>query len=56
MNKCELTKHDALKMLIKKPVIFGHTVGFKLLTKLHNKWIKQMVYDKGDMTLQAHRG
>ena len=51
-----MTKHDALAVLVKKPYIFGKHVGFTLLTKLHSKWIKQMVYDKGDMTLQAHRG
>lgn len=51
-----MTKHDALHLLVKKPHIFGHAVGFGLLTKLHSKWIKQMVYDKDDVTLQAHRG
>ena len=46
----------AVKTLLKNPEIIGKAVGFKDLTKLHGDWIHQMVYGKGDYTLQAHRG
>ena len=44
-----------LLTLKEQPYKIGHMVGFTKLTKLHNKWIKSMLYGKGDMTLQAHR-
>ena len=46
----------AVKTLLKNPEIIGKAVGFKDLTKMHGDWIHQMVYGKGDYTLQAHRG
>ena len=36
--------------------ILGWQVGFKDLTPLHGEWIREMVFGKGDYTLQAHRG
>jgi predicted phage terminase large subunit-like protein len=46
-----------LKQLRDNPVALAHELGFtKLKKKLHNKWIQDMVYGKGDDTLQAHRG
>ena len=30
-------------------------LGFKKLTTMHNRWIKQMAFGKGDHTLQGHR-
>lgn len=51
-----LNKQIAMNILVKKPYIFGKCVGFSLLTELHNKWIRKMVFEKEDMTLQAHRG
>ena len=38
------------------PEKIGIQVGFKDLTPLHGEWIREMVFDKGDYTLQAHRG
>ncbi len=51
-----LSREDALYILVEKPYLFGQAVGFDLLTELHNKWIRSMVYKHDDETLQAHRG
>ena len=51
-----ITRNDALEILLKYPYLFGHAVGFTLLTELHNNWIISMVLGHGDETLQAHRG
>lgn len=57
MNNCEmLSRKEAINILTRKPYLFGRAVGFNLLTDLHNNWIKTMVYDSDDQTLQAHRG
>ena len=52
----KLTRTKAIEVLCNHPFKFGHSVGFTLLTELHNKWIKEMVFGKDDKTLQAHRG
>lgn len=52
----KLTKETALRLLLNEPYKFGHLLGFKKLTKLHNKWIIEMVRGKTDRTIQAHRG
>lgn len=50
------TQNDALGIL-RAPAAFGRQIGFSLLTdKLHGEWIREMVWGRGDMTLQAHRG
>lgn len=49
-------KKRLLTQLKTNPVDLARRLGFKLLGKLHNKWIIDMVYGKGDKTLQAHRG
>lgn len=51
-----LTRRTAIEVFKNKPYKFGHMVGFTKLTTLHNDWIRQMVLDKSDKTLQAHRG
>ena len=38
-----------------KPYKFGHLLGFTKLTKLHNKWIKEMLCGRDDMSLAASR-
>ena len=45
-----------LKKLKEQPYILGRQLGFNKLTPLNNQWIIDMVYGKGDETLQAHRG
>ncbi len=49
-------REDALDLLVGYPAEFGRMLGFKKLTKLHNDWIRQMLWGKADLTLQAHRG
>lgn len=49
-------KKRLLIQLKTNPVNLAKRLGFKLLGKLHNTWIIDMVYGKGDKTLQAHRG
>ena len=49
-------KEKALTMLKYQPVRLAHAVGFGDLSEMHNQWIIDMVYGKGDGTLQGHRG
>ena len=51
-----MTEKAKAEALIEKPDMLGRAVGFTKLTKLHRKWITEMVRRKDDMTLQAHRG
>lgn len=44
------------RYLLDHPHIIGQMVGFKDLTELHSEWIKCIVMDNDDYTLQAHRG
>ena len=50
-----MTRNDAVLFLKNKPYKFGHLLGFTKLTKLHNKWIKDMLCGKEDMSLAASR-
>lgn len=45
-----------LRKVKEQPYILGHHLGFTKLTPLNNEWTKDMVFGKGDTTLQAHRG
>lgn len=51
-----MTRSEAVTFLKTKPYKFGKLLGFKLLTKLHNQWMRKMLFAKKDETLQAHRG
>ncbi len=53
-----LNKFEYLDLIIEEPYIIGQKVGFKDLTLLHNKWIKNIIgaYEDKDYTLLAHRG
>lgn len=51
-----MTKNQAIKFLLEQPYLYGHILGFDKLTLLHNAWIKDMVCNSHDRTLQAHRG
>lgn len=44
------------RALILKPEALGRALGYKDLTELHGRWIREMVTSPADMTLQAHRG
>ena len=52
----ELSRQEAIQFLLEYPYLFGHVLGFKDLTELHNDWIKSMILGEEDDTLQAHRG
>lgn len=47
----------ALELMLLNPVQIAHLCGSDKLTEaVHGRWIRQMLADKGDMTLLAHRG
>ena len=51
-----LTRKQAVEFLKYQPAKFGRMLGFtKLTDNLHNGWIENMVFGRGDHTLQAHR-
>ena len=45
-----------LALLTRHPAKFGNLLGYERLTELHNGWIRDMLFGRGDATLQAHRG
>lgn len=51
-----MTREQAVEFLLNKPYKFGHLLGFTKFGLLHNQWITQMIREKNDKTLQAHRG
>ena len=51
-----LTAWKDAQFLLNYPHLIGNQIGFGDLTKLHSKWIKDIVYGDDDFTLQAHRG
>lgn len=52
----DLNRKEALQFLLEYPYLFGHSLGFKDLTEMHNGWIRSMILGEEDETLQAHRG
>lgn len=56
MNYQELTREKALQIFRRIPYKYGQAVGFTKLEELHNEWLIDMLFGKGDETLQAHRG
>ena len=42
--------------LLEHPEIIGREVGFRDLTPLHGRWMKEIMFGQQDYTLQAHRG
>lgn len=55
MKNFQLTRQQAINLLIDNPYLLGHLVGFKDLNKLNNSWIKKLVRIPKDKTIQAHR-
>lgn len=51
-----MTRKQALDFLLNNPYKFGRLLGFTKLGNLHNEWIKSMVREKRDKTLQSSRG
>lgn len=51
-----ITKSQILNLIRSEPYKIGIWVGFKDLTRLHNKWLKAFLFGTDDLTLLAHRG
>ena len=51
-----MTREQAIKLLLERPAVLGHALGFTKLQVMHNEWIVDMVRGTEDKTLQAHRG
>lgn len=51
-----MTREQAVRFLLERPVEFANAVGFTKLGELHNDWIRDMVSGEDDSTLLAHRG
>ena len=47
---------DIVEALRDNPTALAGRLGFPLLTDLHRDWCREMVFGRGDHTLQAHRG
>jgi len=50
-----MNRQQAITFLKNKPAKFGHLIGFTDLSDIHNGWIRDMVYGKGDITKQASK-
>ena len=50
-----MTQNQAIEFLKKRPVEYARMLGFDKLTDIHNDWIREMVFGRGDNTLQASR-
>lgn len=51
-----MTRGEAVRFLVRSPEKFGRMVGFTKLGALHGRWMREMLADGDDMTLQSHRG
>lgn len=45
-----------VKLIRHNPVQIAHLLGFTDMTDLHNDWLKEMIFEKEDITVLAHRG
>ena len=50
-----MTQEDYIRIFREEPARVGRMVGFNDLGRLHNDWMRQMLYGHEDMTLLAHR-
>ena len=46
----------ARSIILNNPARIGYYVGFGEFTEMHNKWLKEILFQSGDQTKQAHRG
>lgn len=51
-----MRKDEIYNLIWEEPYILGHWVGFNDLTQLHNEWLRKMLFNTDDWTLQSHRG
>jgi len=49
------SKEEYLRIFKEEPARIGRMVGFNDFSRLHNEWMKEMLYGNEDMTLLAHR-
>lgn len=47
---------EILDYIINYPADVGRVIGFSDLTELHNGWIRKIIVNETDFTIQAHRG
>ena len=47
---------ETISSVLEHPEELGRRIGFKDLTPMHGEWIREMIREEGDYTLQAHRG
>ena len=47
---------ELIDRILEHPDELGRRVGFKDLTPMHGDWIREMIKEEGDYTLQAHWG
>lgn len=47
---------EVIDRILEHPDELGRQIGFKDLTAMHGEWIREMIREEGDYTLQAHRG
>jgi len=50
-----MNKADYIRVFKEEPARVGRMVGFPDLGRMHNDWMRQMLYGHDDMTLLAHR-
>ena len=55
-DNANISRDEAVRFLSRNPAAFGRLVGLEQLGELHNRWIRAMLFGRGDLTLQAHRG
>ena len=51
-----MTRQEKARYILTHPVVLGKLLGYKDLTELHDYWMRKMLTNPEDMTLQAHRG
>ena len=50
-----MTRDDYIRVFREEPARVARMVGFPDIGRLHNDWMRDMLYGKDDMTLLAHR-
>lgn len=51
-----IDRSEAISFLLERPDEYGRMIGFKDLSEIHRGWMRKMLTQKDDYTLQAHRG
>lgn len=50
-----MTRDDYIRVFREQPVRVARMLGFHDLGEMHNRWMREMLYGRDDMTLLAHR-